>query len=99
LFNSLFRSEKGTHVTNDFGILLKRSFLQYTVPKEEAISLATGIQRASDIVDKTIIVVHTGRIYIVVRVLFGKTSKSPFPPPKDGKESQYTSYCDYFEKK
>ena len=43
-----------------------------------------------DFIDKAIIVVHTRRIYIVVRVPFGKTSKS---------ESQYNSYCDCFEKK
>jgi len=52
--------------------------------------LATGIHRALDFIDKAIIVVHTRRIYIVVRVPFGKTSKT---------ESQYNSYCDCFEKK
>lgn len=98
LFKSLFRSEKGTNVTDDFDILLKRSFLQYSVPKEKVISLATGIHRASDLIDKAIIAVHTGRIYIVVRVISDKTSKSPFPQSRDGK-AQYSSYHDYFEKK
>jgi len=63
---------------------LRGNFLHYIVPKEEVISLATGIHRASDLIDKAIIIVHIGRIYIVVRVISGKTSRSPFPPCKDG---------------
>lgn len=96
VFKSHFTSEKGISVLDDYEVLMMRNLLQYGVDKEDAIFLATGFHTASELIDNAVVAVHTGRIYSVVKVIRDKTSKSPFPDPK---EDQYSNYCDYFEKK
>ena len=100
LLKSFCSSEKSSSsgIRDNFEALLKRNLLQYSVRKEEAITLAGGIYKASDLIDKAIVAVHTGRIYSLVEVIRDKTAKSPFPESKGSKE-KYSSYSDYFEKK
>ena len=103
LLKSFCSSEKSSSsgIRDNFEALLKRNLLQYSVRRSQRRShhlIAGGIYKASHLIDKAIVAVHTGRIYSVVEVIRDKTAKSPFPESKGSKE-KYSSYSDYFEKK
>ncbi|KAH9301169.1 hypothetical protein KI387_012752, partial [Taxus chinensis] len=58
------------------------------------IHLATGPILDSDLLEKAVLTLHTGKIYCVTNILHDKTAESPFPDI-----TKYNSYSDYFEKK
>jgi endoribonuclease Dicer len=99
LFKYLFISETDNNVRDILEVLVNRTLLQYSDCKEETITLASGIHKASDLIDKAVVTVHTGKIYSVVEVIRDKTAESPFPKSKDPKVDHCCNYYDYFEKK
>ncbi|XP_057844127.2 endoribonuclease Dicer homolog 3a isoform X2 [Cryptomeria japonica] len=58
------------------------------------IHLASGPLVSSDLLEKAIVTLHTGKIYCITDILHDKTAESPFPDA-----TKYGSYSDYFEKK
>lgn len=76
-----------------------RTRLQVGEDDSSGIYLASGPILASDLIDKAVVTIHTGKIYCVTDVLHGKTAESPFPEPQDSEMPSYISYSDYFQKK
>nr|AJA90772.1 Dicer-like 3 [Ginkgo biloba] len=69
------------------------------VGDSRSICLASGFQSVSDLIDKAIVTIHTGKIYCVTGVIHDKTAESPFPDSEDPDATHYSSYNDYFQKK
>ncbi|XP_057839229.2 endoribonuclease Dicer homolog 3b isoform X2 [Cryptomeria japonica] len=94
-------SEKDNNIREALqDILMERTtLLQCAAGKSELISLASGTCGASELIDKVVITVHSGKIYSIVEVIHDKTVMSPFPGYRNHKADNYGSYCDYFNKK
>lgn len=76
-----------------------RTRLQVGEDANSGIHLASGPILASDLIDKAIVTIHTGKIYCVTDLLHDKTAESPFPEPQVSEMPSYVSYTDYFQKK
>nr|AJA90756.1 Dicer-like 3 [Cycas revoluta] len=101
LFKFLSCSEKENGVRDILEEILvdQTTLLQCGADPTQVIRLASGPQMVSDLMDKAVIAVHTGKIYCIRQVLDDKTAESPFPISKESKGETYMSYYNYFEKK